>query len=182
MTLKGLFTVGAAVALLAGCADKNKQAQMHEEEPFTPSSNYDSLDSMDTAPASYAAQSNYAAPANQSASTSYDARTNYAAPANHSTPHQTMRQVAASNDAPVARTSSGSSSGGYARSTNDEVLAPTGEQTYVVRKGDTLYSLARRFYGKDSAWRTIYNANRDRLSNPNRLNVGAKLVIPYAAP
>ena len=60
----------------------------------------------------------------------------------------------------------------------DEILAPTGGQTYQVQKGDTLYKLARRFYNDQSEWKTIWDANRARLGNPDRLRVGMKLIIP----
>jgi len=60
----------------------------------------------------------------------------------------------------------------------DEVLAPSGGQTYVVQKGDTLFALARRFYGDQAKWKLIWEANRARLPDPNRLPVGTKLIIP----
>jgi nucleoid-associated protein YgaU len=63
----------------------------------------------------------------------------------------------------------------------DEVLAPTDEtggQTYVVQKGDTLCSLARKFYGDQARWKDIWEANRARLSDPDKLSVGMKLIIP----
>ncbi len=50
--------------------------------------------------------------------------------------------------------------------------------THVVAKGDTLYQLARHYYDDASRWRTIYDANRDTLSSPNKLYVGQKLMIP----
>jgi nucleoid-associated protein YgaU len=55
-----------------------------------------------------------------------------------------------------------------------------GSQTYVVRKGDTLYSISRKFYnGESRHWRRIYEANRAALpGGPDRLEVGTKLVIP----
>ena len=62
--------------------------------------------------------------------------------------------------------------------TKDEVLAPAAGQTYVVQKGDTLFELARRFYGDQSKWKDIWEANRARLSDPDRLPVGTKLIIP----
>lgn len=62
----------------------------------------------------------------------------------------------------------------------DEPLAPQGPagRTYTVRKGDTLYSLARRFYNDERRWRDIWQANRDKLPDPNRLAVGMTLVLP----
>lgn len=57
--------------------------------------------------------------------------------------------------------------------------AAQGGEVYVVRRKDTLYSIARTFYGGDhSKWRNIYEANRERISDPNRIHVGMKLIIP----
>ncbi|MGC9454357.1 MAG: LysM peptidoglycan-binding domain-containing protein [Phycisphaerae bacterium] len=53
-------------------------------------------------------------------------------------------------------------------------------QTYTVRSGDNLTKIARRFYGDDSrdAVMKIYRANRDVLSAPDVLPLGAELKIP----
>jgi tetratricopeptide (TPR) repeat protein len=50
--------------------------------------------------------------------------------------------------------------------------------TYVVQKGDTLQSLALRYYGTRSAWEKIYQANRSGLPSKNQLKVGQQLLIP----
>jgi nucleoid-associated protein YgaU len=49
---------------------------------------------------------------------------------------------------------------------------------HVVQKGDTLYSLALRYYGTRSAWERIYQANRSGLSSRDQLKIGQQLVIP----
>ena len=64
------------------------------------------------------------------------------------------------------------------QTSNDEVLAATAGQTYVVHKGDTLYELARRFYNDQARWKDIWEANRTRLPDPDQLRVGMKLIIP----
>lgn len=51
-------------------------------------------------------------------------------------------------------------------------------RVHVVQKGDTLYSLALRYYGTRSAWDRIYQANRSGLSSRDQLKVGQQLVIP----
>jgi nucleoid-associated protein YgaU len=53
-----------------------------------------------------------------------------------------------------------------------------GLRTHVVRKGDTLYKLARVYYNDQSKWRAIWDANRDKVSDPDVLSVGQTLVIP----
>ncbi|MBN2447768.1 MAG: LysM peptidoglycan-binding domain-containing protein [Phycisphaerae bacterium] len=67
----------------------------------------------------------------------------------------------------------------------DEVLAPRGSSAstagmrqHAVRKGDTLYRLAREYYGNEARWRDIYDANRTQLRNADTIAVGMTLVIP----
>jgi outer membrane protein OmpA-like peptidoglycan-associated protein len=49
---------------------------------------------------------------------------------------------------------------------------------YVVKKGDTLSSIAAREYGKPHRWKYLYQLNKDKIKNPNKLKVGQKIVIP----
>lgn len=53
-----------------------------------------------------------------------------------------------------------------------------GEQSYTVVKGDTLSHIAKHFYGKGSLWHGIYDANRDQLSDPDKIFPGQVLKIP----
>ncbi|MBX3295275.1 MAG: LysM peptidoglycan-binding domain-containing protein [Acidobacteria bacterium] len=55
---------------------------------------------------------------------------------------------------------------------------PAGARTYIVRPGDTLGTISRRFYGTSARYMDIYNANRDRLPSPNSVTVGQELIIP----
>ncbi len=47
---------------------------------------------------------------------------------------------------------------------------------YTVRKGDTLFSIARRVYGNESRWRDIAAANG--ITDGNRIYVGQEIVLP----
>jgi LysM repeat protein len=47
-----------------------------------------------------------------------------------------------------------------------------GEQTYTVQKGDTLSAIAKRFLGDANAYMDIFNANRDQLSDPDKIKTG----------
>jgi Tfp pilus assembly protein FimV len=55
-------------------------------------------------------------------------------------------------------------------------------RTYTVRSGDTLSSIAERFYQNPGRWQWIYAANRSKISNPDSISVGETLTIPYHAP
>lgn len=65
-----------------------------------------------------------------------------------------------------------------------ERLAPLpmdvgGTRFHMVARHDTLFALARRYYAGDaSRWKDIYEANRTKISDPNQIRVGQKLMIP----
>jgi len=50
--------------------------------------------------------------------------------------------------------------------------------SYTVVAGDNLSKIAKRFYGKANAWKQIFDANRDQLSDPDRIQIGQVLKIP----
>lgn len=49
---------------------------------------------------------------------------------------------------------------------------------YIVKKGDTLSKIAQTEYGKAHRWKYLYELNKDKIKNPNKLKVGQKLIIP----
>jgi nucleoid-associated protein YgaU len=51
-------------------------------------------------------------------------------------------------------------------------------QTYTVKAGDTLSKIAKQFYGDANAYNKIFEANKDQLSSPDRINAGQELKIP----
>lgn len=53
-----------------------------------------------------------------------------------------------------------------------------GLQTYTVQSGDTLSKLAQRYYGDASQYMRIFEANKDKLKDPDKIQVGQQLVIP----
>ncbi|HEX5396318.1 MAG TPA: LysM peptidoglycan-binding domain-containing protein [Candidatus Limnocylindria bacterium] len=55
---------------------------------------------------------------------------------------------------------------------------PTAAVTYVVRKGDTLRTIAAQLLGDESAWTRIYAANRPLIPDPDALVIGTRLTIP----
>lgn len=61
------------------------------------------------------------------------------------------------------------------------VASASASRTYVVKKGETLYEIARAQYKSEAAWKAIYEANRDRLANPGDVRAGMKLVLPPAS-
>ena len=51
---------------------------------------------------------------------------------------------------------------------------------YTVQSGDTLSKIAKEFYGDSGQYARIYEANRDKLNDPNDIKVGQELTIPPA--
>jgi nucleoid-associated protein YgaU len=49
---------------------------------------------------------------------------------------------------------------------------------YQVKSGDTLSSIAKRFYGDSSAYNKIFEANKGQLSDPDKIKVGQTLKLP----
>lgn len=58
--------------------------------------------------------------------------------------------------------------------------ASAGAQTYTVKSGDSLSKIAKSVYGDASAWRRIYEANRDKIKNPDLIHPGQEFTIPAA--
>lgn len=63
--------------------------------------------------------------------------------------------------------------------TNNTAAAskPSG-QNYTVRSGDCLWNITKKFYGNGSQYTKIYNANRDKIKNPNLIYPNQVLWIP----
>jgi nucleoid-associated protein YgaU len=65
-------------------------------------------------------------------------------------------------------------------------LFPFGDPVYgrysggqaIIRRGDTLWSLARRYYGAGIHFRTIYDANRDKIRRPSKIYPGQVFELP----
>ena len=58
--------------------------------------------------------------------------------------------------------------------------APTGggTSTYTVQPGDTLSAIAKKLLGNANEYTAIFNANRDQLTDPDKIKPGQVLKIP----
>ena len=67
-----------------------------------------------------------------------------------------------------------------ATETTRETKAPESSsgKTYTVKSGDSLWSIAKRFYGNGAQYPKIYEANKDKIKNPNLIYAGQVLTIP----
>ena len=62
------------------------------------------------------------------------------------------------------------------REPDEEVFTTAG--THIVRHGDTLFGIARKYYGDTAMWDKIYDANEDTIVHKRLLEVGQTLIIP----
>jgi len=79
----------------------------------------------------------------------------------------TVDPTAAPAPAPATAAAAASASGGSGRG-----------RTYTVAAGDSLSKIAKNFYGNANQYMKIFEANKDRLSDPDKIKVGQELVIP----
>jgi nucleoid-associated protein YgaU len=56
--------------------------------------------------------------------------------------------------------------------------ASVSKNTYTVQPGDSLSKIAKQFYGDSNDYLRIFEANKDKLSDPNKIQIGQELVIP----
>ncbi|HET9271369.1 MAG TPA: LysM peptidoglycan-binding domain-containing protein [Vicinamibacterales bacterium] len=56
--------------------------------------------------------------------------------------------------------------------------APSSAQSYTVKSGDTLSKISRQHYGDANEYMRIFYANRQIISDPDKIQVGQVLVIP----
>jgi nucleoid-associated protein YgaU len=55
---------------------------------------------------------------------------------------------------------------------------PVNERKYTVQPGDSLSKIAEHFYGHAHEYNKIFEANRDRLTDPDHVKAGEELIIP----
>jgi nucleoid-associated protein YgaU len=55
------------------------------------------------------------------------------------------------------------------------------QQTYTVKAGDTLSAIAKTHLGNAGAYMDIFNANRDQLTDPDKIEPGQVLKMPEHA-
>ena len=58
--------------------------------------------------------------------------------------------------------------------------APAGARTVTVKAGDSLSKIAKRELGDANKWKAIYEANKDKIKNPDLIHPGQELTIPAA--
>lgn len=55
-------------------------------------------------------------------------------------------------------------------------------RTYTVKSGDSLSKIAQEVLGDANGWKEIFEANKDKIKDPNLIYPGQELVVPGASP
>ncbi len=66
----------------------------------------------------------------------------------------------------------------HAKKATTEKKSTSHGSSYVVKSGDTLASISRKFYKTSGRWKKIRDANSDKIDDPQNLKVGETLTIP----
>ena len=56
--------------------------------------------------------------------------------------------------------------------------APAKKRSVTVKSGDSLSKIAKRELGDANKWKAIYEANRDKIQDPDRIHPGQVLNLP----
>ena len=70
---------------------------------------------------------------------------------------------------------------GATQGTTGTTAATPQYTTYTVQSGDTLSAIAQRYLGNANDYMDIFNANRDQLTDPDKIKPGQVLKIPQHA-
>jgi nucleoid-associated protein YgaU len=56
------------------------------------------------------------------------------------------------------------------------------DTSVIIRRGDSLWRISKRIYGRGVRYSTIYLANKEKVANPNRIWPGQVMMIPDKTP
>lgn len=68
--------------------------------------------------------------------------------------------------------------GGGAQTSRDSSTGAAQERTYTIQSGDTLWGIAKKYYGDGAEYKKLAQANQDQIQNPNLIYPGQTIVIP----
>ncbi|PIP20229.1 MAG: hypothetical protein COX40_05865 [Candidatus Omnitrophica bacterium CG23_combo_of_CG06-09_8_20_14_all_40_11] len=59
-----------------------------------------------------------------------------------------------------------------------ESAVKVSQKEYLIKKGDSLWKIAEKELGSGHRWKYLYELNKDKIKNPNKLKAGQKITIP----
>lgn len=92
------------------------------------------------------------------------------------------RDLASGKSAAVPKNQQARAASAAVTANSEDTEVGAGGRAHTVAEGDTLFSLAKRYYGDGDRFADIYRANRRVLRTPDELPAGTVLVIPELAP
>lgn len=97
----------------------------------------------------------------------------------YSTKTVTIKSTVSHNDTKdtTAKKTTTTSKTAVVKKERETSTAPS-TKTYTVKKGDTLWGIAKKYYGNGAKYTQIYNANKSKIKNPNLIYVGQVFTIP----
>jgi nucleoid-associated protein YgaU len=106
------------------------------------------------------------------------------------TPPASAEAPAEDSAAPAGTPAAAAQSGGQASASppsagEREAVAPklqSVDGAVIIRRGDTLWRISRRVYGRGVRYSTIYLANQDQIRDPNRIWPGQVFNVPGKTP
>lgn len=149
----------AAVAPAAGQGDAPVQTPVAQSAPGTPAT-AQSGEGQDQAPATAMGEDDKPAVAGEAPATAVDTGTAMTADGGEATMPPAVSEAVATT-APALEATQGS---------------------VIIRRGDTLWQISRRVYGRGVRFSTIYLANQEQISDPNRIWPGQVFRVPGETP
>lgn len=61
---------------------------------------------------------------------------------------------------------------------NVESTVKVSTKEYTIKTNDSLWKIAEKELGKGTRWKYLYELNKDRIKNPNKLKAGTVIIIP----
>jgi len=59
-----------------------------------------------------------------------------------------------------------------------ESAVEVSQKEYTIQKGDSFWKIAEKELGSGHRWKYLYELNKDKIKNPNKLKAGQKIIIP----
>ena len=94
---------------------------------------------------------------------------------------EAAKPAASASSEPAAEPETQVAAKAAAPDASDVTLAPAltkVDASVIIRRGDSLWRISRRIYGRGVRYSTIYLANKDKVTNPNRIWPGQVMMIP----
>ncbi len=91
---------------------------------------------------------------------------------------KTAEQPVTAEPAPTEESAANTEAEQGAPKTIEQKPLEASDSSVIIRRGDTLWQISRRLYGKGIRYTTIYLANEKKIGDPNVINPGQVFMVP----